>query len=75
MLKNFGFVRCGAVVPKLKIADVDFNVCEIINEIKHAKEKNVQIVCFPELSVTGYSCSDLFYQDILIEQAKNGLRN
>ena len=74
MLKNFGFVRCGAVVPKLKIADVDFNVCEIINEIKHAKEKNVQIVCFPELSVTGYSCSDLFYQDILIEQAKNGLK-
>lgn len=74
MLKEYGFVRCGAIVPKLKIADVDFNVGEIINQIKNAEEKKVQIVCFPELSITGYSCQDLFHQDILIEESKNGLK-
>ena len=73
MLKEFGFVRCGAVVPKLKVADIDFNVSEIIKQIKQADSKKVQIVCFPELCITGYSCADLFYQDVLIENAKSGL--
>ncbi len=75
MLKEYGFVRCGAVVPKLKVADVDFNVSEIINQIKIAESKNVQIVCFPELCVTGYSCGDLFYQDVLIDKTIVGLQN
>ena len=74
MLKEHGFVRCGAIVPRLKVADVDFNVNEIINQIKRAECKKIQIACFPELSITGYSCGDLFYQDILIEKAKNGLK-
>lgn len=73
MLKEHGFVRCGAIVPKLKVADIDFNICEIINQIKISEEKQIQIVCFPELSITGYSCGDLFHQDILIEKAKLGL--
>ena len=73
MLKEHGYVRCGAVVPKLKVANIEFNVNEIISNMQEAEEKNVQIVCFPELSITGYSCSDLFYQDILIEKAKEGL--
>ncbi len=75
MLKEHGFVRCGAVVPKLKVADIDFNVCEIIEQIKQAESKKVQIVCFPELSITGYSCGDLFYQEILIKKAIEGLQN
>lgn len=74
MLKELGFVRCGAVVPKLKVADVDFNVKEIITQINKAEEEKVQIVCFPELCITGYSCGDLFNQDILIESAKNALK-
>ena len=73
MLKEHGYVRCGAVVPKLKVANIEFNVNEIISNMQEAEAKNVQIVCFPELSITGYSCSDLFYQDILIEKAKDGL--
>lgn len=73
MLKEYGFVRCGASVPKIKVADVDFNVKQIVNQIIEAKEKQIQIICFPELCITGYSCGDLFYQDILIEKAKEGL--
>ncbi len=73
MLKEHGYVRCGAVVPKLKVANIEINVNEIISNMQEAEEKNIQIVCFPELSITGYSCSDLFYQDILIEKAKDGL--
>ena len=61
MLKEYGFVRCGAIVPKLKVADVDFNVCEIITQIKQAQDKKVQIVCFPELCITGYSCGEILF--------------
>ncbi len=75
MLKEHGFVRCGAIVPKLKVADVDFNVNEILEQIRQAESKNVQIVCFPELCITGYSCGDLFYQDVLIKKAMDGLKN
>ncbi len=74
MLKEMGFVRVGAIVPKLKVADVEFNVEEIINLINVAEEKKIQIACFPELCITGYSCGDLFYQDILIEKSKQGLK-
>ena len=50
-----GFVKVGAIVPKLKVADVEFNVNEIINLINVAEEKKIQIACFPELCITGYS--------------------
>lgn len=73
MLKKLGFVRVGAIVPKLKVGDVDFNIIEIIKQIEKANEEKIQIVCFPELCITGYSCGDLFFQDILLESAKEGL--
>jgi NAD+ synthase (glutamine-hydrolysing) len=73
MLKKHGFVRVGASVPELKVANVDFNVNEIIKEINKAYKKGVQIVTFPELSITGYTCGDLFHQDALLEGAINGL--
>ena len=74
MLKNYGYVRVGAIVPELKVANIDFNVNEIINQIKFANEKGVQIVTLPELSITGYSCGDLFHQDILLKDSINGLK-
>lgn len=74
MLKEHGFVRVGCVVPELKIADIEFNVNEIIKQTKIASENKVQILCFPELSITGYSCADLFHQDILIEKTIKALQ-
>jgi len=69
MLKKYGFVRVGAVTPELKVADTEFNSKEIIKQIEIAESNRIQILCFPELSITGYSCADLFYQDILIENS------
>lgn len=73
MLKEQGFVRVGAVVPKLKIADTEFNCNEIIKQIEVASNNKIQIAVFPELCVTGYTCQDLFEQDTLLEEAEKAL--
>lgn len=73
MLKEQGFVRVGAVVPKLKVADTEFNCNEIIKQIEVASNNKIQIVVFPELCVTGYTCQDLFEQDTLLEEAEKAL--
>ncbi len=73
MLKEQGFVRIGAVVPKLKVADTEFNCNEIIKQIEIASNNKIQIAVFPELCITGYTCQDLFEQDILLEEAERSL--
>lgn len=73
MLKEQGFVRVGAVVPKLKVADTEFNCNEIIKQIEVASNNKIQIEVFPELCVTGYTCQDLFEQDTLLEEAEKAL--
>ena len=73
MLKEQGFVRVGAVVPKLKVADTEFNCNEIIKQIEIASNNKIQIAVFPELCITGYTCQDLFEQDILLEEAEKSL--
>ncbi len=74
MNKKFGYVRVAAAVPELKVANVDFNVEEIVKEIKKLSKDGVQIVTFPELSITGYTCGDLFKQDFLLNKAIDGLK-
>ncbi len=71
----FGFLRVGAAVPNLRIADCDYNVQEILTSINNAQKQNVKILVFPELSITGYTCGDLFYQNTLLTSAINGLNN
>ncbi len=71
-MKN-GFVRVATFTPKIKVADVDFNTEQIISAITNADEKGIQILTFPELSITGYTCGDLFYSDTMINAAKNAL--
>ena len=73
MNKKYGYIRVAASVPELKVANVVFNVEEIIKEMKNLDKEGVQIVTFPELCLTGYTCADLFSQDILIEQSLVGL--
>lgn len=75
MLKKYGFVRVGAVVPEIKVADTEFNSNEIIKQIEIAQNNKIQILCFPELSITGYSCGDLFHQDVLLENSIKALEN
>lgn len=70
---KYGFVKVAAAVPALKVADCQFNVCETEKLIVEAENKGVQIVVFPELNITGYSCGDLFAQNLLLEQAEMAL--
>jgi NAD+ synthase (glutamine-hydrolysing) len=71
--KDLGFLRIGAALPTLRIADVDFNVTAIINIMKKAKERNVQILAFPEMSLTGYTLGDLVQHQALLVKVQNGL--
>lgn len=66
---NYGFIRVAAAVPALKVADCRYNSLRISELIKAADEAGVQIVVFPELSLTAYSCGDLFHQHTLLEAA------
>ncbi len=74
MNKKYGYTRVAAAVPELKVANVEFNTKEVIKVIKELDTKGVQIVTFPELCLTGYTCADLFSQDILIDKAMDGLK-
>ncbi len=69
-----GFVKVAAVSPKLKVADVKFNTMAIEEEIVKMAKERVEVLVFPELSLCGYTCNDLFFQSILQEQCMNALR-
>lgn len=70
----FGFVKVAAAVPDIKVADCIFNKEGIISKIKESVEQGVQVLSFPELCLTGYTCGDLFYQTTLLEKAKEVLQ-
>ncbi len=74
MLKKYGYLRVGAIVPSLEVGNVKKNVKEIVEQIKRAAIEKVQVVTTPELSLTGYTCSDLFFQDILLQDSLHGLQ-
>lgn len=70
---NYGYVKVAAAVPRVKVADCMFNAEEIEKEIINAYDKGVQIIAFPELCITGYTCGDLFAQQLLLEEAEMAL--
>ena len=72
-ISDYGFLRVAAASPKLKVADCDYNTEEIKRIIEQAQQENVQIVCFPELCLTAYSCGDLFFQKALQQKALESL--
>lgn len=71
--KTLGFLRVGAALPVLRVADVDFNVNAILNTIRKAREQDVQILVFPEMAVTGYTLGDLVQHRALLTKAQEGL--
>ena len=72
-MKNHGFYRVAAAIPQVKVADCWFNVQQMKDLIMEASGKNVETVCFPELSVTAYTCADLFLQKTLTQEAEKAL--
>jgi NAD+ synthase (glutamine-hydrolysing) len=71
--KDLGFLRIAAAVPLLRVADVDFNVENIIEAMKKAKDEGVQVLAFPEMAITGYTLGDLVQHQALLLKAKEGL--
>ena len=70
---NYGFVKVAAAVPLVQVADCFYNIEKIERLMRQASEKGVQIIAFPELSVTGYTCLDLFAQQTLLDGAEEAL--
>lgn len=68
-----GFVKVAAVTPALRVADCDYNTDKIIDSIKTASKNGAVIIAFPELAVTGYTCSDLFLQQTLLDAAERSI--
>ena len=69
-----GIVRVGCAVPRLHLAHVEANVEEHLRLMQQAAQKQAALVVFPELSLTGYTCGDLFFQRTLLEAAERGLQ-
>lgn len=70
---NYGFIRSACVSPRLKVADCRYNAEQIIDAAGAAAKKGAFVIVFPELSVSGYSCGDLFFQDTLQKGSINAL--
>lgn len=73
ILSDFAFIRVAAAVPEIKVADIEFNVNEIVNVIDAAIFSKCNVLLFPELCVTGYTCGDLFYQENLRDASIDAL--
>lgn len=70
---DYGFITVASAIPSVRVADTDYNVKEIITQIVLAEGKGVEIICFPELSITGYTCQDLFREQLLLEKSEEAL--
>lgn len=71
-MKN-GFVKVAAATPDIRVADVEFNTQNIINTMEEAQKNGAKILVFPELCVTGYTCSDLFDHSVLLKASRKAL--
>jgi len=72
-MDNYGFLKVAAAIPHVRVADCDRNVEQIAALAEQAAQRGVEIVAFPELSVTGYSCGDLLLQPTLLDAADEAL--
>ncbi|MBQ6751801.1 MAG: NAD(+) synthase [Bacteroidaceae bacterium] len=70
---NYGFVKVASAIPSLKVADCSYNIQQIESLIIQAEGKGVEIIVFPELCISGYTCGDLFGQQLLLEKCEESL--
>lgn len=70
---NYGFIKVASAVPLVRVADCIYNISQIEELVAQAEGKGVEVIVFPELSVTGYTCQDLFRQQLLLDAAETGV--
>ena len=70
---KYGFVKVAAAVPAVKVADVDYNIQQIESVIAQAEGRGIEVIVFPELCITGYTCQDLFKEQLLLDRAESGI--
>ncbi|WP_048741199.1 NAD(+) synthase [Prevotella bivia] len=70
---KYGFIKVAAAIPSVKVADTQYNLAEIEKQVIIAEGEGVEIIVFPELSLTGYSCQDLFHQQILLDNIETSV--
>lgn len=70
---NYGFIKVASAIPSVKVGDCAYNTEEIEKCIAQAEGKGVEVIVFPELSITGYTCQDLFRQRLLLEAAEQSV--
>ena len=70
---KYGFIKVASAIPNVKVGDVKYNTDQIENLVVQAEGKGVEIIVFPELCITGYSCQDLFRQQMLLDAAENSV--
>lgn len=69
----FDYIRVASAVPKLSVGNVEYNTNEIIKKIDESVKKNTDVIVFPELCLTGYTCADLFFQRPLLNATKSAI--
>ncbi|MDE7305058.1 MAG: NAD(+) synthase [Alistipes sp.] len=72
-MDNFGFLKVAAAIPRVRVADCEYNAAHIVALAEQAAQRGVEIVAFPELAVTGYTCGDLLLQSTLLDAADEAL--
>ena len=75
ILEDYGLLRVATAIPTVKVADVEYNLKQHIQLMREAHELGVQLLAFPELSLTGYTCADLFHHEPLIKGAREALKH
>lgn len=70
---KYNFVKVASAIPTVKVGNCAYNTRQIISLIKQAECEGVEILCFPELCITGYTCQDLFESSLLIDEAEKSL--
>ena len=68
------FLKAAAITPDIRVGDTDFNTENIIKAMIEAHKLDVKLAVFSELVISGYTCNDLFLQDILLKGSLDGLK-
>ena len=72
-MNNYGYIKVAAAIPSVKVGDCNYNVSGIEKMIISAEGAGLEVIVFPELSITGYTCQDLFRQKHLIDAAERSV--